>query len=438
MKNKLLVLSYDALEGKDLEFLKNKPYFSQIFPKASYVKNMTEIYPTLTYPIHTTLITGQYPKDHGIYHNQKSDIDPKYPDWSIMGSNWYWEKEAVKVPTLIDTAIENGYTTASILWPVTAGDKRNVNLPEKWPDENQPCYQTILKEGGTENIHLSYNDDYLSRFDFTNTEDMVSYGVEIALDVFRKQTPDLMLVHLAQLDHIRHVYGNDSPEVESCLRQMDIYLGRFLQIAKELGIEDNLNVVVLGDHGQIDIKKVFLLNQILKEKGWITADEKGHIIDYKAYSFSCGFSTHIIPKDPSDTKTMDELYKVLKEIQEEYPEIIETIYTKEEVLERENLSGDFSFVLEGKEGMLFANEVFGDQPVISVENSEKSHYVAMHGHHPSKGDKPPFFAFGPDIEEGLVIEKGHIIDVCKTLASLLQMDMPTAKGAPLPIVKNLS
>lgn len=115
MSDKLVLLSYDALETKDLDVLFTFPYFSMIKDKVSVVKNVREIYPTLTYPIHSTIATGVYPEEHGIFHNQKPSINPKIPDWNIMGSDWYWEKKELKVPTLMDAAREAGKSVATVL-----------------------------------------------------------------------------------------------------------------------------------------------------------------------------------------------------------------------------------------------------------------------------------------------------------------------------------
>ena len=133
MKHKLIVISLDALQTGDLDLLETLPYASKWLKHAAIARNVREIYPTLTYPIHTTLITGVYPETHGIIHNQKASISPDEPDFSLMGSDWYWEKKFVKVPTLVDAVFADGRTAASVNWPVTAGDKRGCNCPEIWP-----------------------------------------------------------------------------------------------------------------------------------------------------------------------------------------------------------------------------------------------------------------------------------------------------------------
>lgn len=53
MSTKLVVLSIDALETCDLKRLLSFPNFQGLKDKISVVNNIREIYPTLTYPIHT-------------------------------------------------------------------------------------------------------------------------------------------------------------------------------------------------------------------------------------------------------------------------------------------------------------------------------------------------------------------------------------------------
>ena len=59
MAKKLIVLSLDALQTGDLDLLFQLPYCSQLAEKCAIVKNVREIYPTLTYPIHTAIVAGE-------------------------------------------------------------------------------------------------------------------------------------------------------------------------------------------------------------------------------------------------------------------------------------------------------------------------------------------------------------------------------------------
>lgn len=76
------------------------------------VEQVRSIYPTITYPCHTTMMTGCYPDRHGIVNNELSNVKELSSDW-----NWFYDK--VKVPSIFDRAKEKGLSTAAVFWPVT-------------------------------------------------------------------------------------------------------------------------------------------------------------------------------------------------------------------------------------------------------------------------------------------------------------------------------
>lgn len=436
MNKKLIVLSFDALQTNDLEQLKHQPYFSKILKNAAIVKNIKEVYPTLTYPIHTTMVTGVYPDTHGIFHNQKSSILPKDPDWSLMGSDWYWYKKHIKVPTLMDKAFEDGLSVATVLWPVTAGEKRFTNVPEIWPVRGlNEDVREVYHDASSEDVMTHYFDEYIAQYHWKNNEDMVVYSVDIALDILRNQKPDLLMCHVIHLDHARHVYGVEGKEVEHSLRELDMVAGRFIKAARDAGVLQETNFVILGDHGQINIEKKIFMNKAFQEAGLIQLDKDCNVLDYSAYSFSAGFSTHIILKCPEDKALYQKVYNILLSIKKRYPKYIEGILTKDEALAKERLQGDFSFVVEGTIGTLFANEINSQTIAITDDCLSPENYKGMHGHHPDKGNKPVLVAFGPDILSGVVLETGNVIDVCPTLATLCGVTMDKLDGTLMSIIK---
>lgn len=432
--SKLLVLSFDALQFEDLELLLSCPYFSQCRSQLAVVERMREIYPTLTYPIHTTLITGVRPDVHGIFHNQRSDIAPKKPDWNLMGSDWYWYKEAIRVETLVDAAHAAGKTVATISWPVTAGDKRGINIPEIWPQPGQrESVSDVYERASSPEAYEQYYSPFIERYNWRSGEDLTRYHPEIALDILERYRPDLMLCHIIALDHIKHLFGIKGFAVTDCLRQLDVYFGRFLQVLERSGVLQETNIVILGDHGQIDIQRHFNLNVLLAEAGLIELDASGSVLSHVAYSFSAGFSTQIIVSNLGEG-VLERVYEVLLDIQKRFPEYVERVYTADEVAHLEGLKGDFSFVLEATEGTQFANAVCG-QVVIEASDASYAGYKANHGHHPSKGGKPPFLAMGPDVIPGMCQSEGDILNVCPTLAGLLGVELSHALEAPFDMLK---
>ena len=69
-----------------------------------------------------------------------------------------------------------------------------------------------------------------------------------------------------------------------------------------------------------------------------------------------------------------------------------------------------------------------------VRNFDSADYRygrATHGYLPHKGPQPIFMAKGPDFNEGVVLEKGRLIDQAPTYAKLLGTELPHADGIPM-------
>ena len=55
---KLVIISNDALVYEDMEYLLTKPLIKELVAKGTWVKTLKTIYPSVTYPCHTSMITG--------------------------------------------------------------------------------------------------------------------------------------------------------------------------------------------------------------------------------------------------------------------------------------------------------------------------------------------------------------------------------------------
>src|ERR1700677_4023939 len=113
----VLMISIDGLKPEyitqaDAHGMK-LPYLRTLLAKGTYADGVVGIWPTITYPSHTTLITGVWPAEHGILNNQVFDPEHK------LGGAWYWYADSIRVPTLWDVAHRAGMRTASVSWPVS-------------------------------------------------------------------------------------------------------------------------------------------------------------------------------------------------------------------------------------------------------------------------------------------------------------------------------
>src|SRR5271165_6207227 len=102
------------------------PNLRRFLKEGTYADGVVGVVPTVTYPSHTTLVTGVWPAKHGILANVT--FDPLQQN--NMG--WYWYAEDIRVPTLWDVAAAAGRSTASLQWPVTVGAHITWNIPEFW------------------------------------------------------------------------------------------------------------------------------------------------------------------------------------------------------------------------------------------------------------------------------------------------------------------
>lgn len=280
-----------------------------------------------------------------------------------------------------------------------------------------------------------YFDQYVANFDFDKSFDVDQYAVPIACDMIKSYQPDLLLTHIILLDGYRHKTGNDSPYVKTALTAIDANIQRIITASKEAGTYENTNFIIVGDHGQIDVAHEFQLNIPFVEAGLILLESDILVNDYQAYSFSAGYSSQIMLKEPEDQATKERVYMLLKKLQEDYPDYIEAIYTEEES-KAQGLTGPFTFVVEGTKGTIFGTKYTGDL-IQHVNDPDYKNYKSNHGYHPCKGPKPLLIAFGPNIEEGKVLEHASVLNECPTFCKLLNIQMPSAKEPHLDILKNI-
>jgi len=107
------------------------PYLRTLLTNGTYAEGVVGIWPTVTYPSHTTLMTGVWPAEHGILNNQEFDPFQKFT------GGWNWYAAEIRVPTLWQVAHHAGLRTASVGWPVSVGATDvDYLIPEYWRDDN--------------------------------------------------------------------------------------------------------------------------------------------------------------------------------------------------------------------------------------------------------------------------------------------------------------
>lgn len=421
--NRMFILSVDSLFFDDMQWLQECPHFKEILDRGSQVQRMRSVYPAMTYAAHATMLTGCYPDRHGIYHNEKVQVDNPFPDW-------HWRREELKVPTLIDAAARQGYRFCVVNWPVTGADPNIAyNIPEIWSDkpdgDSRPRFLTVASP-----CIVPLFDKYRHLLRWKYQPELDEFGVRCLQEVIEEHQPEVVMLHLSFLDHARHSFGGFSPEAKQALLACDERFGRIVRQLKRLGLYEQTNFAIFGDHGHLPVRQVFHPNILLREQGLITLDENGLVKDWKAYCHSAGLSCHVVLADPADTATRRQVEALLHRFVEEEALGCEEILDKQTLKNTWHLTGPFDYAIEGRPGTAFGNKCQGDylQP---TDNRDYKLSVSAHGHQPTKGPQPTFILAGPQVRSGVVLEEGRLVDEAPTWAAILGVDMDWADGIPI-------
>jgi predicted AlkP superfamily pyrophosphatase or phosphodiesterase len=376
----------------------------QLMKDGSYALGVNSVFPTMTYPSHTTIVTGVWPVKHGVYYN--SMFEP-------MGSTGkiYWNDSSIKKPTIWDAAQKKGLKVAALFWPVSAEAPVMYNIPD------------IDKMG--EAVREKYSKPAgivpeLKKNVFNDTG-RISYGPDInnariAAYIIKKDKPNLMTIHFFYVDHSEHLSGRDGDSVRIAVSNADKGVGIVIDALKEAGIWDQTVLIITGDHGFKNVSASVNPNVWLMEAGLITNAKTG---DWKAQFFSVGGSSYLYLKDRKDSKTLERVQEILSNLPADEKKLFRVITRKE--LNSVGANPEVEFALTAENGGSFGNSFFGE--------AVKPGKGGAHGHFPdSREIQTGFVAHGPGIKKGGVIPVMNLRDIAPIIAKLLGFPFPSAEG----------
>jgi predicted AlkP superfamily pyrophosphatase or phosphodiesterase len=414
----LLVISVDGLRpdyitSADAHGAKI-PNLRRFLKEGAYADGVQGVVPTVTYPSHTTLVTGVWPTKHGIFSN--ATFDPLQKN----EQGWYWYAEDIHVPTLWDAAAQAGRTTASIQWPVTVGAHITWNIPEYWR-ATTPDDAKLLRAVSTPGLLAEARaelGEYRGGID-TSVEGDDVRG-RYAQWILGKKHPALLTLHLTALDHIQHDTGPFSPEAIAVLERLDTVIGNLRETAERLA-PGRAFIAVVSDHGFAKYDAQLNLFPAFREAKLFTVDEKGKMADWKAIPWVTGGSAAIVLKDPDDTPTLVQVRELLAKLASDPANGIDRVLEAAELHQR----GGFppaSFFVGLKPGWRTGSTLEG--PTLS-----KVKPGGTHGELPDLPDlRASFFVVGPGVHAGHDLGLIDMRDVAPTIAYMVGLPLPSADG----------
>jgi predicted AlkP superfamily pyrophosphatase or phosphodiesterase len=231
--------------------------------------------PTVTWPNHTTLVTGVTPARHGVVGNNYFDRATG-KKVTLISDPVFDKDEIVKVPTIYDLAKAAGMKTAAIRWPAT----RNAHTldwtaPDISTDELLRKYTTpsLLVECEKAGIDLFGADSGETGSDIPPHKPTDKVSTRVFNLILHDHRPNLALLHVINVDHTQHMDGPRSPEAYEKIKAADDEV-RLVWEELKRDFPGKATLFVVSDHGFSPTRRMILPNVILRQAGLLETEGK--------------------------------------------------------------------------------------------------------------------------------------------------------------------
>jgi predicted AlkP superfamily pyrophosphatase or phosphodiesterase len=338
---------------------------------------MQSVFPSLTFPNHYSIATGDYPVHDGIVDN--TFFDPARSQVYAMGNR----KEVE----------DSSWYDATPLW-VLAEKQKMLTASFYW----------VGAEAAIQGVRPTY---YYKFNSLIPMHDRIN-DVRNWLLLPEEKRPHLITFYIPDVDHEEHMHGVDSKQTETAVHYVDESVAQLVRTVDSLNL--SVNYIFVSDHGMTDLDTVQTLS-IPK-----TIDTSRFVI------LNSLALVHMYAKDPADILPA---YKELKAAAKDYDVYLATDlperwhYSKKE--DRYNRIGDIILVA---------------QPPKVFKLGPRSVPAATHGFDPSISVMhATFYAWGPSFKSNYKIKGFENINIYPLIANILQLKITDPIDGNIKILK---
>ena len=422
----VLLISIDGLRPGDvLEADKRGlsiPNLRRFVKEGAHATGVTGVLPTLTYPSHTTLMTGVSPAKHGIVAN--NSFDP-------MGMNqggWYWYAQDVKTPMLWEAATKAGLSTGNVHWPVSVAARGVTwNLPQIWRTGHQDdarLLDALATPGLKAQLEARVGEPYAMGIDESLAADQ--NRTQFARALIDAHKPDFLTVYFAALDHEEHVSAPGSPAAKAVLEKIDALVGDL--VAAERQAHPDAVIALVSDHGFEATHSALNLYRPFIDAGLITLGSDGKVASWLAMPWIAGGSAAIMLARPDDAGLKARVKTLLDRLAANPANGIDQIVDHDRLV---SMGGNpqASFAVNLKPG--FVTDIFrGAAAPVTGPSPVKG----MHGYFPGPAAlDATLLLLGEGIPAGKDLGRIDMRAIAPTLAKIMGADLPTAQVEGLDI-----
>ncbi len=421
--NKTILVSLDALGAKILSDKRVKaPWIRKMIQDGAYVNELHTIFPSVTWAIHSTVVTGKYPSGHGmlanrVYNRTTGETIQLFNPLKCQNS------ELFQAPSISGLIKEKGLSCDAICWPLTQGDPGiRHNIPEFYSQEHFESFSSreIWEKLRADGLPIERYGEWSAKHHLGPLQD--SLTAEICKYLIRNDMPDLLLTHFLLIDSFLHDYGIGAPETLWAIEYVDRLIGELLQTLESENLINQVNVILFSDHGQAPVQHEIQIGKLLDEVGL-----------YHWQPVSNGGAVFLYRHNTSGNQT-DGIYLNQKagEIPQAEQQVITKCFQDAEWLDRiiwPEQYPSINFPDINSENIFLPDAILEMKPgYIGGENRAAEHYKntstfkGMHGYKGNLPDMTGFLtAWGPDITKKMVIEKADMTDIAPTLAKIFDL-----------------
>ncbi|HEY4063738.1 MAG TPA: ectonucleotide pyrophosphatase/phosphodiesterase [Puia sp.] len=414
----VVLISIDAMRPEFyLDPVWPAPTLQRLKREGVYAERVIPVFPTVTYPNHTSIITGALPVHHGIGAN--TPFEPE----GVTG-RWNWEYSLIKCPTLWSAVRSAGLSSAAVVWPVTVGAPIDYNVPDIWSLDRKTDNIQLLKQlatprgivdeleaNATGQLKAEDINSELLRTD-ENTGRMAAYLLE-------KYRPALTALHLVAVDHACHTYGREGQEVRVAVAAVDRVIAEILEALEKAGIRDSTAVLVVGDHGFSDVHSTLFPNVWLKKAGIL-----GEGPQWKAMFQSASGSAFLHLQRADDSATLRAVRALLSGLPAGQQRLF-TVFGRDE-LDKAGADRSVALALSPLPGIAIGGSADGE--VLRPAGQK-----GTHGYYPSfPGIFTGMVGWGTGVRAGFVIPTMGIQDIAPIVARLLGVNFAAPDGVLFP------
>jgi predicted AlkP superfamily pyrophosphatase or phosphodiesterase len=414
----VVIISLDGFGGWALDdpYLP-VPTLRRLAAQGAVARGMRPVNPTVTWPNHTSIVTGVAPAAHGVLFNGILVREPGVPP---RIEPWRDKKEMVRVATLYDVAHARGLTTAQVDWVAIYNAPSLTWEFREQPSPDSPIAAEMIKAGS-----LSQSD--LETFANQNIVWRDDVWTKAAAHILRQHRPNLLLFHLLNLDSTQHRYGPRTPAAMTTMALLDAQVATILRAIEETGLAPRTTIFVVSDHGFKTVRRQIQPNAALMKAGLLEAKD-GKVTAAQAYVVPEGGSAilYVTVPDPSG----DMLGRAIRAVAglEGVDRVIEpTDYARYGLpLPSANDQMGARFLL-AKDGYAFTAAV-SDALVVDAPAGS----LGAHGYGATDPDlRSLFIASGRGIKAGVKLDAIDNVDVAPTAAQLLGVELKDIQGRVL-------